>query len=181
MRRLRETDLDELREQAEPTAEPKPAEKADTPAARALELQRTAGNRAVGAALARWPMWFPQATAQWPKEPEVIVDGVTMPLLSFSWGEARGGAGGGAHGPGKAQHGDMHFTTRLSKHSVELWPKVSRAEPIKTMVIVMPSGDRGYTITFKDVLLTSLSSSTDADSFSAAFATYEMGTSPPRR
>ena len=60
MRRLRETDLDELLEQAEPTAQPSPA-KAESPVARTLELQQTAGNRAVGAALQRWPMPFARA------------------------------------------------------------------------------------------------------------------------
>ena len=52
-------------------------EREATPADRVLELQKTAGNRAVGAALARWGLpWLPLAAApQWPKEPQVIIDG----------------------------------------------------------------------------------------------------------
>ena len=57
MRKLREEDLEELAEQleAEPEKAAPQATKSATTVDKALELQKTAGNRAVGAALSRWP------------------------------------------------------------------------------------------------------------------------------
>ena len=51
-----------------------------------LDLQKTAGNRATTAAISRWGLpWLPMAAApQWPKEPQVIIDGVVIPLQSWS-------------------------------------------------------------------------------------------------
>ncbi len=178
MRRLRETDLDELLEQAEPTAEPSPT-KAQTPVARTLELQQTAGNRAVGAALQRWPMPFARPTAQWPKEPQVIVDGTAVPMVSYSWADGPNlGTGGG--GPGKAHFREVNISIRPGKLSAELGVKAARGEQIKTVIIVMPKGDGGHTITFKDVLISNFQAAGDTDTFTANFAAYEMGTSPPR-
>ncbi len=119
-------------EELEPELVPSQAAMPRAPAIPALELQKTAGNRAVGAALGRWPMWFSKPHAQWPKEPQVIVDGTAIPMVSFSWGESTGHGAGG-----------------------------------------------GNTITLKDVLLTSFSAAGDVDTFTANFAKYEMGTSPP--
>ncbi len=43
----------------------------------------------------------------------------------------------------------------------------------------MPKGGGGTTITFKDVLISNFQAAGDVDTFTANFATYEMGTSPP--
>ena len=79
MRKLREEDLEELLEQDQGEPEPRRrrARPTSAPAAdKALELQKTAGNRAVGAALQRWPgCRAVPLVAKWPKEPQMIVDG----------------------------------------------------------------------------------------------------------
>ena len=95
MRKLREEDLEELAEQLE--AEPEKAAPQATKQApeveKALELQKTVGNRAVGAALQRWPVFGGPLLAQWPKEPQMIVDGQVIPIESFQEGIQAGGTG----------------------------------------------------------------------------------------
>ena len=74
----------------------RPKEKEATAADRVLDLQKTAGNRATTAALSRWgfPGFPATAAPQWPKEPQVIIDGVVIPLQSWSLAEGHGGATG---------------------------------------------------------------------------------------
>lgn len=49
----------------------------------------------------------------------------------------------------------------------------------KTVVIVMPKDGGGSTITLKDVVIGAFSSHGDVHTWTASFADYEMGTSPP--
>ena len=97
-RRRREERLEEEEHQRErePAQEnvlekERPKEREATAVDRVLDLQKTAGNRATTTALSRWGLpWLPMTAApQWPKEPQVILDGVVIPLGSFSWSEGQ--------------------------------------------------------------------------------------------
>ena len=91
-RKLHVEELEGLLERPDPAAEAAQAEEektspqgeqaADTPQARVLELQKSAGNRAVAAALERRA--GPAAVAGWPKQRQLIIDGTAIPLESYS-------------------------------------------------------------------------------------------------
>ena len=82
---------------------PKEREREASPADKVLDLQKTAGNRATTAALSRWgfPGFPATAAPTWPKEPQVIIDGVVIPLEAWSMAEGHNGARGA--GPVAAQ------------------------------------------------------------------------------
>ena len=185
-RRRREERLEEEEEQGrEPpqqAVQEKEREREATPADRVLELQKTAGNRATTAALSRWGFpWFPATAApQWPKEPQVIVDGKVIPLQSWSWSTHSPGTGSGGTGAGKAHFDGVNVTTAMGDHSAELALKTAEGQHIKTVLIVVPGKDgKGVTLTFTDVLIMSYSISGDAESWSLSFATKEFSQSPP--
>jgi hypothetical protein len=188
-RRRREERLEE-EEAREPSPEnvlekerPREREREATPADRVLDLQKTAGNRAVGATLSRWGLpWFPQTAApQWPKEPQVIVDGVVIPLQSWSWSEDRGGTGAGSTGGERTQLNDVHVMTKMGDHSSDLMLKVAQGHRIKTVLIVIPGKDgKGYTLTLTDAVITGYSISEQLESWSLSFAKKEFNWSPPR-
>ena len=161
--RLEEEEQELEREPAEKAVQEKEREREASPTDRVLELQKTAGNRATTAAISRWG--FPglpmTAAPQWPKEPQVIIDGKVIPLQSWSWADrvarhrrrlppARGGSSS---------------TTSRSRRRWASTPPTSRARPpvgehIKTVVVVLPGKDgKGVTFTFHDVLITSYRSS----------------------
>jgi hypothetical protein len=189
-RRRREERLEEEEQAREPSPEsvlekerPREREREATPADRVLDLQKTAGNRAVGATLSRWGLpWFPQTAApQWPKEPQVIVDGVVIPLRSWSWSEGSGGTGAGSIGAEQTRLNDVHVMTTMGDHSSDLALKIAQGRHIKTVLIVVPGKDgTGYTITLTDVLITSYSISEQLESWSLSFAKKEFGQSPPQ-
>jgi hypothetical protein len=188
-RRRREERLEEEEEQArEPAPEnvleqERPREKEATPADRVLDLQKSAGNRAVGGALSRWGLpWLPLAAApQWPKEPQVIVDGVAIPLESWSLAHAGAGTGSTSVGPGQSQFNDAQIMTKLGDHSSDLALKATRGEHIKTVLIVVPGKDgRGITVTLTDVLIVGYSIAGNDESWSLNFAKKEFSQSPPR-
>jgi hypothetical protein len=190
-RRRREERLEEEEEQArEPSPEnvlekerPREREREATPADRVLDLQKTAGNRAVGATLSRWGLpWFPQTAApQWPKEPQVIVDGVVIPLQSWSWSEGSGGTGAGSTGAEQTRLNDVHVMTKMGDHSSDLALKIAQGQHIKTVLIVMPGKDgKGYTVTLTDALITGYSISGDMEQWSLSFAKKEFSQSPPQ-
>ena len=120
-----------------------------------LELQKTAGNRAVGAAIARWGLpWIPMTAApQWPKEPQVIADGMVLPLTSWSWADRTPGTGAGT---GKPQEGgDISISTKTGEHSADLLLRTAEGRAFKTVVIVVPGKDgKGITLTLSDVMIT---------------------------
>ena len=175
---------EEEREEEEQRDEERAREKEATPAApadRALELQKTAGNRAVGAALARWGLpWIPMtATPQWPKQPQVIADGKVIPLKSWSWADAAPGAGGGV-GAGRAQFSEVSVTTTQGEHSSDLLLRTAQGGPFKTVIIVVPGKDgKGMTLTFTDVLITAYQPSGDQETWTLSFAKKEFSQSPP--
>jgi hypothetical protein len=149
MRKLREEDLEELAEQLE--AEPEKAAvsqggKQATPVDKAIELQKTAGNRAVGAALQRWPVFGGPLIAQWPKEPQMIVDGQVIPIESFQEGiQASTGTGTGTSGnqnkTGATGPGEIIVTLKMGKHSADLLLQATRGPGYKTVEIVIPTKD----------------------------------------
>ena len=184
-RRRREERLEEEEQGREPAQEnvlekERPKEKQAAAADRVLDLQKTAGNRAVGAALSRWGLpWLPLAAApQWPKEPQVIIDGVVIPLGSWSLAES----GNTGVGTGKSPSlNDFHVITKLGDHSPDLARKTAKGEHIATVIIVVPGKDgKGYTVTFSDVLITGYSVSGDAEQWSMNFAKKEYSQSPPQ-
>lgn len=184
-RKRREEELEGIepqREDEEEQEERKAAAPA-TPADRALELQKAAGNRAVGAALARWgPPWTPAtATPQWPKEAQVIVDGEVIPLKSWSWSERSAGVGAGSTGRGNASFNEVQVTTAIGTHSSDLAMRTARGDPFKTVIIVVPGKDgKGITLTFTQVTISSYQVSGDQESWSLTFANKELSQSPPQ-
>lgn len=182
--RLEEEDRQQGREPAQENVleRERPREKEATPADRVLGLQKTAGNRAVGAALSRWGLpWLPLAAApQWPKEPQVIVDGVVIPLESFSWAEQPGVATGGSSLEAR-RFNDINVMTTLGDHSADLARKTTSGERIETVVIVMPGKDgKGYTLTLHDVYISGYSISAQHESWSMNFGKKEFSQAPPK-
>jgi hypothetical protein len=183
-KRRRREELEEEQQLLEPATEQKeaPAATPAAPADRALELQKTAGNRAVGAALSRWGLpWIPVTRApQWPKEAEIIVDGTVIPLSSWSWADRGAGAGAGGTGRGKAAFNEIVVSTVLGEHSTDLALSTAQGRPIKTVILVVPGKDgKGITITLTDVLISSYQISGNQESWSLSFAGKELSQSPP--
>jgi hypothetical protein len=182
-RRRREEELEEQEEREQPQEREREIATEPTPADRVLELQKTAGNRAVGAAIARWGLpWLPMTAApQWPKEPQVIFDGTVLPLSSWSWSDGSAGAGAGSTGPGKAQLNEVQVSTTMGTHSAELMLRTAEGRHFKTVMIVVPGKDgKGLTLTFTDVLISSYQISGDLETWSLSFATKEFSQSPPQ-
>jgi hypothetical protein len=166
---LREEDLEELLEQAEPEAKEaiaaKAAESEEGAAAKVLELQKTAGNRAVGAALDRWAQpWIPQAAQQqgtWPKEPQLIIDGkMVIPLESYSEGNRNitaGSTGSGEREPEKDRFtgpGEMHVVFTLDELAAELARATAEGKHYESVQIVVPFKDgNGIRWVLTDVLI----------------------------
>jgi hypothetical protein len=180
-RRRREEEREEEEEQQlEQPREQKVATPA-APADRALELQKTAGNRAVGAALARWGLpWIPMAPApQWPKEPQVIADGTVIPISSWSWADRQPGTGAGA---GKPQPGgEISISTKTGSHSADLLLRTAEGRSFKTVIIVVPGKDgKGITLTLSDVMITGYQLSGDVETWTVSFAAKEFSQSPPQ-
>ena len=180
--KLREEELEELDERLEKT-EPGPAaeekadqekevaqktpgapEAADGPAARVLELQKTAGNRATGQALARWPMLgAPQPVAEWPKHLEMIIDGKTViPIESAQLGnrQALTNATGTGADPEKPvdERGELIVTLKQGDWSTGLFRESLYGRGFKTVEIVFPGKDgKGVRFILEDVLISSYS------------------------
>src|SRR4051794_10764974 len=186
-RRRREERLEEEEQAREPAEEnvlekEKPREKEPTAADRVLDLQKTAGNRATGAALARWGInTLPlAATPHWPKEAQIIADGLTLPLESWSWAAAQRGTGSARVGQDESS-GDIVVMTKRGEHSSEWWQRVVRGDGFKTVVIVQPGKDgKGITITLSDVVLTNVQSSDETESWTLNFKKREFSEAPPK-
>jgi hypothetical protein len=183
-RRRREERLEEEEEQArEPAVEEKerPRERA-TAADRVLDLQKSAGNHATGAALSRWGInTLPLAAApQWPKEPQIIADGLVLPLASWSSGGVQRGTGSASVGK-QDDSGDIVVMVKRGEHSPEWWQRVVRGNAFKTVVIVQPTKDgKGITITLSDVMLTNVQASDELESWTLNFKKREFGEAPPK-
>jgi len=73
-----------------------------TLADRTLELQRSAGNRATGAAIHRWGGPALHAAAQWPKTTQLRLGSFSIPVESYSASSEQSGV----HAPGAGQRFD---------------------------------------------------------------------------
>jgi hypothetical protein len=192
-RRRREERLEEEEQGREPAQEQveekeRPREREATPADRVLDLQKTAGNRAVGAAIDRWGLaWLPMAAApQWPKEAQVIADGTVIPISSWSWADHSPGVGAGT-GAGKPDVGrEISISTAAGSHSADLALRTADGRPFKTVIIVVPGKDgKGMTITLEDVMITSYQTSGsphggNVETWSLSYAKRAYSQSPPQ-
>jgi hypothetical protein len=190
--RLEEEEQERGREPAEEAVQEKerPQEREATAVDRVLDLQKTAGNRATTEAISRWGMpWLPLAAApQWPKGPQVILDGVVIPLESWSWAETSAGTGAGPTGQGVAHLDDINVTTVSGDHSSDLMQKTAQGQPIKTVFIVVPGKDgKGVTIKLENVMITSYQTSGSSgggapvETWSLSYTKRELTQAPPPR
>jgi len=118
----------------------------------------------------------------------------TIDIESFSWGvsqPASATAGRGGSGGGKAVFQDIHFTTKLSSASPQLFLTCATGQHIKKAVLFVrkSGGDQQeyYKVTLEDLLVSSYEQSggggedtAPTDSFSLNFARIELEYSPPR-
>ena len=183
-RRRLEEELEEQEEREPPQEREREREVTTepTPADRVLELQKTAGNRAVGAAIARWglPGMPMTAAPQWPKEPQVIADGLVLPLSSWSWSSHAPGTGAGTGQPHEGS-GEISLSTKTGTHSSDLMLRTAEGRSFKTVVIVVPGKDgKGFTITLHDVMISGYQLSGDMETWSVSFAKKEFSQSPPQ-
>ena len=196
---LREEDVEELQElleektakpQAEPEVETAKSAKAD-PTARVLELQKAAGNRAVGAALSRWPVFGAPSVAQWPKEPQMILDGTAIPIESIQEG-VRGTNVPPTTGTGSATNqkpnftgpGEVVVTLKMGKYSPDLFQQSLRGNGYKTVEIVLPGKDgKGVRFILTDVMISSYSigsgSGSPVESLELSFKKRELSHDAP--
>jgi type VI secretion system (T6SS) effector Hcp len=117
-----------------------------------LNLQQAAGNRAVGAILARQP-----GTTEAPKEQEQRTSHVLVPdlgrieLVSFQWGEQRG--------RGRDEEprlSELSLTTTTGKHSTALMQAAVKGTTFKEVEIVHYSASgAGVRLKLTDVMLVS--------------------------
>jgi Type VI secretion system effector, Hcp len=157
----------------------RPKEREATAAERVLDLQKTAGNRATAAAISR--LKTGTAAPKWPKEPEVIVDGVVIPMSSFTWGGSNNGAfGTGGSGVTQRVVTEVSVVTPASEHSSDLYRKGASGASVKTVIIVVPRKEGGgFTAILTDVVISSFSTDGRTDSWTMTFAKHELSMEPP--
>jgi hypothetical protein len=154
----------------------------EDPVARTLELQKTAGNKAVGAALARWPLLGAPAApaAQWPKQLEMIIDGKTIiPLESAQIGVQQHLTDATAD-----DSGEMVVTLKEGKWSSDLFRESLYGRGYKKVEIVFPGKDgKGLRVILEDVLISgySISGGKDGpmDSLTLNFKKRTFSQDPP--
>jgi type VI protein secretion system component Hcp len=157
MRRSVESDREHetRRSQEAPEREPEPI------AAELFALQRSAGNRAVAAMLARdakapaRPKGDKAAPPK-PAGPHVTIEGIgVIPLESFQWGSQRGPGG---HGGGQPHVTEMQFSSQLGPHSNDLFRATLSGEA-HDAEIVYPTKDGELRIKLKGAMVSSYSTS----------------------
>jgi hypothetical protein len=196
MRRLRRDELEELlEEQAEHDEQKERSPAAKTPAAdgpvkKTLELQKTAGNRAVGEALSRWSVPFlPQATTPtWPKSPELLFDDEDpIPLDSFQDANVDrplGGPGSGRQERDEDPNGPGEFVVYipLGKWSSGLQQTVIKGKHYTKVQLVIPGRDgKGMRWILHDVYIAGVQMSQGGQSLQLSFKRREFSKAPPPR
>ena len=162
MRRSVEPDRehDPRRSQEAPRREPEPVP------AQLLALQRSAGNRAVAAMLARDAKAPPKpkddkAPPAKPAGPYVTIDGIgAIPVASFQWGSNRGPGGSGGHGGDQPQVSEIQFSSKIGPHSTDLFRATLSGEA-HDAEIVYPTKDGELRIKLKGAMVSSYSVSGD--------------------
>lgn len=143
------------RTQEAPEREPDPI------AAELLALQRSAGNRAVAAMLARDTKAPPKpragkAAPPKPTGPRVTIEGIgVIPLESFQWGSHQGAGG---HGGGQPHVTEMQFSSKIGPHSNDL-SRATLSGEAHDAEIVYPTEDGELRIKLKAAIVASYSMS----------------------
>jgi hypothetical protein len=179
-RKRREEELEEEELQQEEAVAPQA-----TPVDRVLDLQKTAGNRATGAAIARWGMaWLPLAAIpRWPKEPQATFDDELV-LRIHSASDSRNpgtGAGQGARGSedGRGTGGDMVVMAELGDHTAKLAGAVTRGKHFAKVEIVIPGPGGGVRYVLTDVVIASYSVSGNHETYTLNYSKREFSNTPP--
>src|SRR5215203_1336714 len=124
-----------------------------------LALQRSAGNRAVAAMLARDSKAPPKPKADKaappkPTGPHVTIEGIGMiPLESFQWGSHQRAGG---HGGGQPQVTEMRFSSKIGPHANDLLRATLSGEA-HDAEIVYPTKDGELRIKLKGAIVSSYS------------------------
>jgi hypothetical protein len=194
-RRRREDELEEERDQlqeAEPEqqASAAPATLAD----KTLDLQKTAGNRAVGAALDRWSLpWVPSTAppaAKWPKEPQAVFDGkLVVPIRSWSDQSATPGMTGRS---GEAKRGDPEgegeivIVAEIGDFIVELHKAMLEGKTYDKVEIIVPGPNgTGIRVELENVQIASYQTSAASQhpggvqSYQLSFSKRKFSNAPP--
>lgn len=137
--------------------EPEPPQ----PVEQVLALQRSAGNQAVSALLARAPdtaVPTDDKGAAKASGPSATLPGIgTIPLLSVGLDPGRGIGPGGQGGKDREEPPkEIVFTSRLGKHSAQL-SKAMLDGKAMDVEIVMPSGKSTVRLTLKGAIVSSYS------------------------
>jgi type VI secretion system secreted protein Hcp len=120
-----------------------------------LALQRSAGNRAVGAILARQPGAVEEAKDERTRTSLVMPRIGTIDLESFTWGRQTPPQGGG---PGKASFTEIQVTSKVGEHSPELQRATADGRYFKQVEIFhYNASGAGVRIKLTDVMITSYS------------------------
>jgi hypothetical protein len=154
-----------------------------------LELQKTAGNRATGEAIARWGTgWLPLAAApRWPKEPQVVIDGdLVLPLVGYAGVGHRPvgtvGSGSTHERDGGAERGfmeDVFITVATGEHTAKLAQAATQGRHLGKVEIIVPGRGGGIRFTMIDVVVASYQVSGQLDTYVFNFAKHEFSTAPP--
>lgn len=193
-RRRREDELEEEREQLqeaeadpEQQAAPAPASLAD----KALDLQKTAGNRAVGAALGRWPLpSTAPPVAKWPKEAQAVFDEkLVVPIKS--WSDANAGPNlvgrsGQANRGDPEGEGEIVIVTEMGDYVVDLHKATLAGKAYGKVEIIVPGPNgTGIRVELENVYIVSYQTSADGQhgggvqSFSLSFKKRKVSNAPP--
>jgi type VI secretion system secreted protein Hcp len=162
-RRRAEAERDRRRAEGDrPAADADPER--ERPVQDVLALQRTAGNRAVSALLARSPERAVPADAKGAEAagPRATLTGIgTIPLLSVSLGLGRGGAPGGGNAKPEPTS-EIALTSRLGPHSQRLSKAAVDGRPMDVEIVV-PRGKSALRVTIKNALVHGYSVSSGED------------------
>ena len=194
-RRRREDELEEEREQLQ-EAEPEQQASAAPPklADKALDLQKTAGNRAVGAALDRWSLpWVPQTAppvAKWPKEAQAVFDEkLVVPIKSWSDSNAGpnlvGRSGQSNRGDPEGE-GEIVIVTEMGDYVVDLHKATLAGKPYGKVEIIVPGPNgTGIRVELENVYIVSYQTSGDGQhgggvqSYALSFKKRKVSNAPP--
>ena len=156
---LRRTEELDRREPAPPRRPPA--------AERLLELQRSAGNRAVGEYLAREPEPADAKEETKATGPRVTLPGIgTIPLLSVGFPPGEGGVGDGKS-PGPRE---LIMSSAVGKHSSQLSKAMLDGRTMDVEVVLAG----GRTVTLHGAIVSSYTTSGDRESWTLNFTAIDQ-------